>query len=364
MSGGLVKRMDISRMKPDKVVAGFTLTELLIATAITGIVLTMAGAGLITLLSSNQAAEQRQNRRQELNRALAFIADDIRAAQRINRTQIPNSPTVSASAALNDAKSRIPAAVPYSSNVAGTVALYLEVPISPLKPGETCVSPGIDRITYEARTISPSATPTLGEKIWQGPYVLYRHGRIPDLEGRVPPCSSDDPTRPTAPESRVLVDGLLNDNASPAPSCDRSSSHPAVLSGIGGFYTCVVGEQVALMLRGDARPNSRGNAASMADAAPVTLSSSVFQRSLSVPISAPTPTPTSTPDSCKVPDLVGDSIGTAKSSVSNSKLMLIYYAVVDPTLTTASQKVASQSPAADTRIPCDQPIIVTFTYAP
>jgi prepilin-type N-terminal cleavage/methylation domain-containing protein len=337
------------RMNTRKVTGGFTLTELLIATAITGIVLTMAGTGLITLLSSNQSAEQRQNRRQELNRAMSFISDDIRAAQRINRTQ-DSSPTVSAIMALNDAARLFPTEVPYASSITGTVALYLEIPVGVC--GSTRVT---DRVTYEVRTINP--TPTLGEKLWRGPYLLYRHGRIPRLDGGINPCS-----QPVV--SEVLVDGLLNDNASPAPICDRSSSHPAVLSGIGGFYTCVVGEQVALMLRGDARPNSRGNAASMADAAPVTLSSSVFQRSLSVPISAPTPTPTSTPDSCKVPDLVGDSIGTAKSSVSNSKLMLIYYAVVDPTLTTASQKVASQSPAADTRIPCDQPIIVTFTYAP
>jgi prepilin-type N-terminal cleavage/methylation domain-containing protein len=349
------------RMNTRKVTGGFTLTELLIATAITGIVLTIAGTGLITLLSSNQSAEQRQNRRQELNRAMSFISDDIRAAQRINRTQNPNSPTVSAITALNDAARLFPTEVSYASSIAGTagtVALYLEIPVGVC--GSTQVT---DRVTYEVRTVRTTflnTTPTLGEKLWRGPYLLYRHGRIPRLDGGINPCS-----QPVV--SEVLVDGLLNDNASPAPSCGPASSNPAVLSGIGGFYTCVVGEQVALMLRGDARPNSRGNAASMADAVPVTLSSSVFQRNLSVPISAPTPTPTSTP---KIPNLVGKEATNAKISVSSvssvncPNLKLIHHAVVDPTLTTASQKVASQSPAADTRIPCDQPIIVTFTYAP
>jgi prepilin-type N-terminal cleavage/methylation domain-containing protein len=350
------------RMNTRKVTGGFTLTELLIATAITGIVLTMAGTGLITLLSSNQSAEQRQNRRQELNRAMSFISDDIRAAQRINRTQ-DSSPTVSAIMALNDAARLFPTEVPYASSIAGTVALYLEIPVGVC--GSTQVT---DRVTYEVRTIRTTflnTTPTLGEKLWRGPYLLYRHGRIPRLDGGINPCS-----QPVV--SEVLVDGLLNNSASPAPSCGPASSNPAVLSGIGGFYTCVVGEQVALMLRGDARPNSRGNAASMADAVPVTLSSIAFQRSSPAPISAPTPTPASTlgkPCELEVPDLVEKEVTNVKSSLSAFRNpRLIHHAVVDPTLTTASQRVVSQSPAATNgnklQFPCDQPVIVTFTYAP
>jgi hypothetical protein len=165
------------------------------------------------------------------------------------------------------------------------------------------------------------------------------------LDGGINPCS-----QPVV--SEVLVDGLLNDNASPAPSCGPVSSNPAVLSGIGGFYTCVVGGQVALMLRGDARPNSRGNAASIADVVPVTLSSIVFQRRAE--------TGTTPARLCNVPDLVGRLATNAKISVSSRDL--IHNAVVDPTLTTAREIVASQSPTAGAKLPCDQ--IVTFTYAP
>lgn len=57
---------------------GFTLVELLVAVAITGIVITAAGFGLVTILQANKKAEAQAGRRMDLNRALDYIADDIK----------------------------------------------------------------------------------------------------------------------------------------------------------------------------------------------------------------------------------------------------------------------------------------------
>lgn len=57
---------------------GFTLVELLVAVAITGIVVTAAGFGLVTILQANKKAEAQTERRMDLNRALDYIADDIK----------------------------------------------------------------------------------------------------------------------------------------------------------------------------------------------------------------------------------------------------------------------------------------------
>jgi prepilin-type N-terminal cleavage/methylation domain-containing protein len=321
---------------------GFTLTELLVASAITSVVLLLAGSGLVTLLTADQAAEQRQNRKQELNRALAFIGDDIRAAQRINQ------------------------------DASGTVALSLEIPIPTSKPPDTCTPPPFDHVTYEVRPKN--------SQLWRGPYILYRHGRIPGLDGSISPCSKSDPSKPSQPKNVVLVDGLLNENPSIKPSCGPTLGSSAVLSGIGGFYTCVTGGQVALILRGDGSPQSgasQGNSPSMDDIVPVTLSSIVFQRGV-VSGASPTPTPTTM---CYVPYLVGqrptvpepffalnpndpDLVGKQTTDAQNEirSANLIDNAVADPMLNTASGIVASQIPAPESKLPCGH--IVMFTYKP
>jgi prepilin-type N-terminal cleavage/methylation domain-containing protein len=346
--------------------AGFTLTELLVASAITSVVL--AGSGLMTLLTADQAAEQRQNRRQELNRALAFIADDIRAAQAINLNAAKQ--TVTANVALADAANRFPTEIPYRNSIEGTEVLYLEIPIPPLpppKPGEIrCSAPEFDRVTYEIspkRTSFFTATSPLGDKLWRGPYLLYRHGRIPGLDGRINPCSERDPSKPSEPQNEVLVDGLLNPNASPPPLCGTDSLPKPALSGIAGFYTCVTGGQVALMLRGDAspRPWERGNDnPSLADVTPVTLTSMVFQRG-NGPEASPSPGGSpSPPPMCHVPNLLGRTQTNAKLLVSSYRLK--YNAVADPILATPRDQVASQVPTPDSKLPCNH--IVMFTYKP
>lgn len=69
---------------------GFTLTELLIAIALTGIVVAAAGFGLVAILRSNKTSESQTQRRIELNRALDFISDDVRQAKSVVPADIVN----------------------------------------------------------------------------------------------------------------------------------------------------------------------------------------------------------------------------------------------------------------------------------
>lgn len=66
--------------------SGFTLVELLTAVAITGLVITIAGFGLVAILQASQKAEAKSDMRTDLNRGLDFISDDIKAASYASNT--------------------------------------------------------------------------------------------------------------------------------------------------------------------------------------------------------------------------------------------------------------------------------------
>lgn len=64
--------------------AGFTLVELLVAMVITTILVSLAGSGLVSIMSANQKVAAETERRVNLNRALDFIADEIRMANSLS----------------------------------------------------------------------------------------------------------------------------------------------------------------------------------------------------------------------------------------------------------------------------------------
>ncbi len=64
--------------------AGFTLSELLIASVITSLVISLAGFGLISVLRANERSTDEQERHVELNRALSFMVDDIKEAKSVS----------------------------------------------------------------------------------------------------------------------------------------------------------------------------------------------------------------------------------------------------------------------------------------
>jgi len=63
--------------------AGFTLIELLVAASITTVVVSAAGFGLVNIMGANSKAEAETLRRIELNRALDFMAEEVRMASSI-----------------------------------------------------------------------------------------------------------------------------------------------------------------------------------------------------------------------------------------------------------------------------------------
>lgn len=65
---------------------GFTLVELITATAIMGILVAMVGGGLVSVMESNRRKEAELDRKHELNRAADFIADDVLAGEKVSTT--------------------------------------------------------------------------------------------------------------------------------------------------------------------------------------------------------------------------------------------------------------------------------------
>lgn len=64
---------------------GLSLIELLVAVIIGGIALTAAASGFINLLTANQEVESKTNRTASLTRALAYMQNDIKAANSVTQ---------------------------------------------------------------------------------------------------------------------------------------------------------------------------------------------------------------------------------------------------------------------------------------
>jgi prepilin-type N-terminal cleavage/methylation domain-containing protein len=66
-----------------KTTSGFTFTELLVAVAITSVMMSLAGFGIVATLRANQRVQTEISQRANLNRALDFVSDEIRMARAI-----------------------------------------------------------------------------------------------------------------------------------------------------------------------------------------------------------------------------------------------------------------------------------------
>jgi prepilin-type N-terminal cleavage/methylation domain-containing protein len=215
---------------------GFTLIELLVASLLTSVVILIAWNGVISAMTMSQLAEVRSVRQSELNKALDFITNEIRMARSINQsdTVTANGTTVS----LEDVATSVGVNLSALGNY-GTIGLYLERPTSSNIPaicpvggpnaGAPPPSPAdFDPIVYDIRS-SPSG--------WLQPRIVARYGRVPSSDGTVNPCS-----RPIS--SDPMIDALST-SMKTTPACS------GVLSGDGGFYSCVDGKEVNLFFQSD-----------------------------------------------------------------------------------------------------------------
>jgi prepilin-type N-terminal cleavage/methylation domain-containing protein len=215
---------------------GFTLIELLIASLLVSVVILVAWTGLLSIMNMTQAAEARTARQTELNQALDFMTNEIRMARSINASE-----SLSADGTNVTLENVITSAGvdPAALGNYGTIGLYLERPT--LKDIPAVCPPGgpnagdpppapadFDPVVYDIRP-SPGG--------WLQPRMVARYGRTPSSDGSVNPCNNPVSSDP-------MVDALST-TMKTTPTCS------GVLSGEGGFYSCVNAKEVNLFFQSD-----------------------------------------------------------------------------------------------------------------
>ncbi|MGB8702169.1 MAG: hypothetical protein WCD18_22360 [Thermosynechococcaceae cyanobacterium] len=175
--------------KTNPVSIGFTLVELMLASVATVTIIGAAGLGLVNIISSKNTADASSVQRQNLDRALIYITDEVRSASAISTSGstsgIIGFPTLT---------------------TGSQVVLVLTVPSLP------------NPIVYY---VSAAQTP------WLGPNTVVRWG--PDI-------NTDGTYNAGSYNARALVD-LINTSGSNA-SCASWSAVPSVINRQ-GFYACI-----------------------------------------------------------------------------------------------------------------------------
>jgi Tfp pilus assembly protein PilE len=248
------------RLKRDKSThsssQGFTLIEFLVAGIVSTVVILVAWSGLVSAMNVSQEGQARAARQSELNKALDFMTNEIRMASFINKSSATaNTTAPPSSSGKNSSTSNNATATATTTTLTdvvtsagvnlsdlgsyGTLALYLERPTSS-NPPAICPLGGpnagfppptptrFDRIVYDIRPSSSG---------WLKPQMLARYGRLPAADGTINSCSSPVSSDP-------IVDALSTTRSS-KPTCS------GVLSGAGGFYSCVNGREVDLLFQSD-----------------------------------------------------------------------------------------------------------------
>lgn len=142
---------------------GFTLTELILAASMTGLIVTLAGSGMVALMQNDRRVEEQATIRMNLSRALDFISDDIRSGLSVSTTA-PAGWTVPANYQL---------------------ILHIE------KPQPNLNDPGVTGVAYYTHANTGT---------WRGPRVIYRATAsggtnlsplIDGISAQNPACTSD-----------------------------------------------------------------------------------------------------------------------------------------------------------------------------
>ena len=214
---------------------GFSLAELIVAGAISIIVILVAWSGLVSAMNMSQVAESRAHRQMELNRALDFMTNEVRMARSVNQsaTLTANGSSVSLSNVATSAGVNLASLGNY-----GTIGLYLEQPIASApaicpaggpNAGAAPPSPAtFDPVVYDIRP-SPSG--------WLQPRMIARYGRAPAADGTINPCSSPISSDP-------MIDAVST-TMQQMPACS------GILAGAGGFYSCMNGKEVSLFFQSE-----------------------------------------------------------------------------------------------------------------
>jgi prepilin-type N-terminal cleavage/methylation domain-containing protein len=209
---------------------GFTLFELLVAMAITGIVMCLTGSGLYALMNANQRSQIETTDRLELEQALAFMTDEIKMSQQVMTSITKKSPemqkfnSASGSSAVQIVLILNPAA---NSRLKEPIIYYLADPPN--------------------------------DSVWLGPRVIYRWGPTLLQNGNYSDGDGNDVTKikPNSPVeyfNEVVVDRMSNlvldktktDCGTGYNYFDFNTSAKSTDSS--GFYTCIAPDQKSVKL--------------------------------------------------------------------------------------------------------------------
>lgn len=178
---------------------GYTLTELIIGASISVVVIGAAGMGLMNMLQGNKTSTAEGDRITEVNRALEFISDEVRRAERIE-----TNPTADLPSGFDDSGKEV------------VLALDLPPNLGQLNPD--------DKVIYYVRP-KPDNT-------WLGPNVIYRYG---------PPLNTSGGSYTNGDwVEQALIDRINAQTLT--PTCDNNETAIAAQ----GFAACVDnGQKVA-----------------------------------------------------------------------------------------------------------------------
>jgi prepilin-type N-terminal cleavage/methylation domain-containing protein len=223
--------------KINELEAGFTLIELLLALAITGIVISLTGSGLYALMNANQRNQNDTTDRLELERAVAFITDEIKMSQEIMTS--------------------IPAPFTGTKGINGFNPASGSSKIKPILVLEPALNSKLkDPIVYYLAD-PPNAS------VWLGPRVIYRWGptllqtgNYSDGDGK--DISKISPTARIEYFNEVVVD-KISDRVAAQANIDCEANYSAAVPSSAerlGFYACVSPDRKSVKLWIYKQPNS------------------------------------------------------------------------------------------------------------
>jgi prepilin-type N-terminal cleavage/methylation domain-containing protein len=153
---------------------GFTLVELLVAAALITIVVSITGVGIVAMLNKNVTADSEIERRTNLNRALDYIANEVRMSSNVSGTTTSSLPT------------------------GATGVLRLTIPSDSTYPNRE----------YYLRPIYSTCTGNTTTSLWTSPNIICRRQ-----------IASDGTT-----VDSMLVDGVINSGFTAAVTSNRQAA--------------------------------------------------------------------------------------------------------------------------------------------
>jgi prepilin-type N-terminal cleavage/methylation domain-containing protein len=211
---------------------GFTLVELLVALAIMGIVMSLAGSGLYAMMNANQRSQTETTDRLELEQALAFMTDEIKMSQQV-MTNIPSPPTkilgFSPASGSSDIKPILVLKPASNSGLKNPIIYYLADPPN--------------------------------NSVWLGSRVIYRWGPTLLQNGNYSDGDGNEVSGITNSSTveyfnEVVIDRMSDIIAKSNISCETNYSYaaPSAIKQL-GFYACIASDQKSVKLWMNKQPN-------------------------------------------------------------------------------------------------------------